>query len=300
MISLAKATKGSTQAIDYIMNDKGQAVELDRNLVMGENGQDILAEFREVQSLNTRCQNNTYTIVLSPDPSQNNFNYDELRELARDHMKNLGLEKHQYIAYVHNSTDEQHIHIIANRISLEGKAHSDNMIHKKAHMSAEKLAKDRGLHTAREVQSMKREMTAELRKEIRKTYTQCRNQSTSMEQFKDLMFDKGYKVNLSVTKQGKVQGFRIEDRQTGQSFKASEVGKDVRLADLDKRFKENKKTIETAKEILNTPKVANRLPNELVKQIPPSLNIAVDIALKVISYAKDIVQSLSRANGIGY
>lgn len=300
MISLAKATKGSTQAIDYIMNDKGQAVELDRNLVMGENGQDILSEFREVQSLNTRCQNNTYTIVLSPDPSQNNFNYDELRELARDHMKNLGLENHQYIAYVHNSTDEQHVHIIANRISLEGKAHSDNMIHKKAHQSAEKLAKERGLYTAKEVSSMKREMTADLRKEMRKTYTQCRNKSTSMEQFKNLMFDKGYKVNLSVTKQGKVQGFRIEDRQTGQSFKASEVGKDVRLADLDKKFKENKKTIETAKEILNTPRVANKLPNDLIKQIPPSLNMAVDIALKVISYAKDIVQSLSRGNGIGF
>ena len=300
MISLAKATKGSMQAIDYIMNDKGQAVELDRNLVMGENGQDILSEFREVQSLNTRCQNNTYTIVLSPDPSQNNFNYDELRELARDHMKNLGLENHQYIAYVHNSTDEQHIHIIANRISLEGKAHSDNMIHKKAHQSAEKLAKERGLYTAKEVSSMKREMTADLRKEMRKTYTQCRNKSTSMEQFKNLMFDKGYKVNLSVTKQGKVQGFRIEDRQTGQSFKASEVGKDVRLADLDKKFKENKKTIETAKEILNTPRVANKLPNDLIKQIPPSLNMAVDIALKVISYAKDIVQSLSRGNGIGF
>lgn len=300
MVSVANATKGSSQAIDYIMNDRGQAVELDRNYVMGENGQDILSEFREVQSLNTRCEKNTYSIVLSPDGAQREFSKEELLQLTRDHLKNLGLENNQYIAYVHNSTKNQHVHIIANRIDFEGKAHKDNLISKRAQESAEKLAKERGLYTAKEITQMKRDMTKDLRQEISKAYTQCRNQATSIEHFSDLMSNKGYDINLTINKQGNVQGFRIDERQTGQSFKASEIGKNVRIGDLNKKIEENRQMISQAKEVLQTPKIANKLPQEIKKQIPPSLNIAVDLAIKIVSYAKDIVQSLTRGHGIGF
>ena len=53
MVSKAKAVKGSAQAINYILNDKGQAQELGRNLVSGENGEEILAEMREIQAEKT-------------------------------------------------------------------------------------------------------------------------------------------------------------------------------------------------------------------------------------------------------
>ena len=49
MVRKAKAVKGSAQAINYILNDKGQAQELGRNLVRGENGEESLAERREIQ-----------------------------------------------------------------------------------------------------------------------------------------------------------------------------------------------------------------------------------------------------------
>ena len=300
MVSVANATKGSSQAIDYIMNDKGQAEELDRNFVMGENGQDILSEFREVQSLNTRCEKNTYSIVLSPDSSQLKFSNDELLKLTRDHLKNLGLENNQYIAYVHNSTKNQHVHIIANRIDFEGKAHKDNLISKRAQDSAEKLAKERGLYTAKEITQMKRDMTKDLRKEISKAYTQCRNQATSIEHFSDLMHNKGYEINITINKQGNVQGFRINERQTGHSFKASEIGKNLRIADLNKKIEENRQTINQAKEVLQTLKIANKLPKEIMKQVPPTLNVALDLAIKIVKYAKEIVQTLSKSKGIGY
>ncbi|MDM1514472.1 hypothetical protein, partial [Myroides odoratimimus] len=71
-------------------------------------------------------------------------------------------------------------------------------------------------------------------------------------------------------------------------------------ADLTKKIEENKQTIQQAKAILQTPKIANRLPQEIMKQVPPTLNVALDIAIKVIEYAKDLVQTLSRGHGIGY
>lgn len=59
MVSKGSATKGSAQAIDYIMNDKekGQALELDRNLISGNNGNEIIAEFREIQHHREEFQN---------------------------------------------------------------------------------------------------------------------------------------------------------------------------------------------------------------------------------------------------
>lgn len=298
MVGLAKATKGSTQAIDYIMNDKGEAVELTRNYVMGENGQEVLAEFREIQRLNTRCENNTYTLVLSPDASQSKLSQEELLKLTQDHLKNLGLEKHQYIAYVHHSTKSQHIHIIANRIGFDGKAHSDSNIHLKAHESADKLAKERGFHTAKEITQMKRAMTLDLRKEIHQAYTQCKNQSVSMDDFERLMSEKGYDVKMSINKQGKTQGFRINERQTGQSFKASEIGSNVRLADLIKSIETNRKTIEEAKKILKSPKVANKLPMDLMKQMPQNLTIPLNVAIEVVKIAKTITKEISRGYGM--
>lgn len=298
MVGLAKATKGSTQAIDYIMNDKGEAVELTRNYVMGENGQEVLAEFREIQRLNTRCENNTYTLVLSPDASQAKLSQEELLKLTQDHLKNLGLENHQYIAYVHNSTKSQHIHIIANRIGFDGKAHSDSNIHLKAHESADKLAKERGFHTAKEITQMKRAMTLDLRKEINQAYTQCKNQSVSMDDFERLMSEKGYDVKMSINKQGKTQGFRINERQTGQSFKASEIGSNVRLVDLTKSIETNRKTIEEAKKILQTPKIANKLPMDLIKQIPKNVTIPLNVALEVVKISKTITKTISRGYGM--
>jgi hypothetical protein len=290
MVSKANATKGSSQAIDYIMNDKGHAEELDRHMISGENGKEILAEMREVQNLNSRCQNNTYSIVLSPDASQTKFSNEELKELTQDHLKNLGLENHQYIAYVHNSTDNQHVHIIANRIDFEGKAHSDKMISLKAQESAQKLAQERGLFTAKEIQQMKQEPTKELRAQIRKDYNLCASQSKSFEQFESKMHDKGYNVNLTTNKQGEIQGFRIEDRQSGMDFKASEIGKEVRWNKLQENFKDNgikqetkdyaKSQVEQAFGEKNIPLSISDLTSKIENEIKKDMNLDTIIVSK--------------------
>ena len=112
------------------------------------------------------------------------------------------------------------------------------------------------------------------------------------------MSEKGYDVKMSLNKQGKIQGFRINERQTGQSFKASEISSNVRLADLNKSIETNKKTIEEAKKILQSPKVANKLPTDLMKQIPKSLPMPLNVAMEVIKIAKTITKEISRGYGM--
>lgn len=230
MVSKATATRGSSQAFDYLLDDKGQAQELDRNLITGDKGQELLAEFREVQAQNTNCINNTYSIVLSPS-NERSFTNDELRELGREHLKNLGfdLENTQYLMTVHRSTDQPHVHILANRIDMQGNAHKDNFIGKRAQRSAEQIAERLGLTTARDIQKNK-ELSFEpnikaIRKEIQQAFNQAK-QEPDFASFCSKMKSQGIEVREIHNSGGKLQGLRYVHSKSGADLKASEVGKE--------------------------------------------------------------------------
>jgi len=153
-------------------------------------------------------------------------------EYTKKHLKNLGLSEHQYIACVHENTKATHIHIIANRIGENGKAVSDSYIGYKAQHSAEKIAQEYGMKTAKEIRSEKvldRELNnlvnKELKAEIFKVHNHCVKNSKSFAQYKQSMYDRGYKVHETINRQGQLQGFKIESRQAGITFKASEINK---------------------------------------------------------------------------
>lgn len=230
MVSKATATRGSSQAFDYLLDDKGHAQELDRNLITGDKGQELLAEFREVQAQNTNCINNTYSIVLSPS-NERSFTNDELRELGREHLKNLGfeLDNTQYLMTVHRSTDQPHVHILANRIDMQGNAHKDNFIGKRAQRSAEQIAERLGLTTARDIQKNK-ELSFEpnikaIRKEIQQAFNQAK-QEPDFASFCSKMKSQGIEVREIHNSGGKLQGLRYVHSKSGADLKASEVGKE--------------------------------------------------------------------------
>lgn len=150
MVSKAKSIKCSKAAILYIMDDKGLAEEIHRNLLPGETAKEIFNELRLTQKTNTRCHKNTYSIVLSPS-KEVNFSKDKIEEITLKHMDNLGLKNNQWIAYLHKSTQVPHVHIIANRIGFDGIAHKDNYISKKAQTSAHNIALELKLTTARKI-----------------------------------------------------------------------------------------------------------------------------------------------------
>ncbi|HBZ8015052.1 TPA: relaxase/mobilization nuclease domain-containing protein, partial [Klebsiella pneumoniae] len=47
---------------------------------------------------------------------------EKWEEIAKDYLKemNIDIDKHQYICVRHNDTDKEHIHIVANRVGLDG------------------------------------------------------------------------------------------------------------------------------------------------------------------------------------
>lgn len=226
MVSKAKSVRGSSQAIDYILNDKGQAVELDRNGLVGTDGKEILRELRMVQQENASCYNNTITIVLSPDSKQGDYSAEELKIFLHKHLDNLGLKDHQWIATIHNSTDDKHIHIIANRIDAQGTALNDSFISRRAQDSAEKIAKEHGYTTAKEVSLDKKTRTKGLKKEIEKSIIQSKSKSKTFDEFCSHMRAFGFEVKPNYNSKGALFGMRIEGQ--GETFKLSDINRKLK------------------------------------------------------------------------
>lgn len=286
MISKAKGTKGSAAAIDYIMKEEKQSYELYRNDVIGQNEAEILSEFREVQAMNENGTNNAFSIVLSP----NNdvvHNQQELLRYTQDHLKNLGLENNQCIAYVHQNTKVTHVHIIANRIDEKGKALDDSYIGFKAQNSAEKIALENGIKTAKEVRQEKeisrtldKELNKDLKADIYKKHNISVKQSNTFSEYRQYMFDKGCRIEPTINEGGKLQGFRIHDKMSGLDFKASEIHKNCGMKSMIEKGVSFKGMTMQTEVLKGLAKEVVTKPVEVIKLLHPVLKVA-DIALKI-------------------
>lgn len=233
MVSKAKSIKGSVSSIEYIQNDKslGDALELDRNGIVSNNPNEIMKEFRLMQEANAKCEKNTISMVISPS-SEKPFTKAELREIGKKHLKHLGLDKNQYLMTLHQSTGKPHIHIIANRIDEMGKAVKDNFISLKSQDMSEKIAKEYGLATARDMKKVNDISLQPIKEDIKKAHQFSLKNSKTFDNYKDLMYSKGFEIKPTINKNNELQGFRIIDKQNGLNFKASEIGKNFGAKNL--------------------------------------------------------------------
>ena len=65
----------------------------------------------------------------------------------------MGLDNHQWVAVTHKDTDNRHIHIIANRISLYGEVYDTTFVSNRAARVAEEISREKGLIIAKEVKA---------------------------------------------------------------------------------------------------------------------------------------------------
>lgn len=270
MVSKAKSVKGSSAGIAYIQSDKelGDALELDRNGIVSNDSNEIMDEFKLLQEANAKCDKNTISMVISPS-DEKKFTIPELREIGVRHLKELGLDKNQYLMTLHQSTGKNHIHIIANRIDEKGKAVKDNFISLRSQSVSEKIAKEYGLSTAKDMKKVNEITLQPTKDEIRKAHVFSVQNSRNFNHYKDLMHSKGIEIKPTINKNGELQGFRLLHKQSGINFKASEIGKNFGVKDL----------------------IHNQI--KLPTLSPPLQQIAIKVS-------KMIVREASRGMGMGF
>ena len=239
MIGKVKSCIGGTALANYVMKD-AKGYELLRNNLSGETPTEILHEIKIIQDLNQKAQYKTLSLVLSPEKTEGQkLTNKELQEMTLDFLKELKIDtkNQQYLAFVHTEKEHKHIHIICNRVKDDGTLVSDNFIGKKAQWAAHRIAKERGLISAKErmIENLKNiEQGKDNKRAIKNKILEKHNlvmkiNPKSMEEYKHKMYDFGIKVIPTINRQGLIQGHRFLDLESGSDFKASEIHRKLGL-----------------------------------------------------------------------
>ncbi|SDE46991.1 relaxase/mobilization nuclease domain-containing protein [Cellulophaga baltica] len=285
MIGKGKSIAHTAASMKYGWNQEKDATVVLKQHLVGDNPKEISNEFKIIQQMNTKCEKNTISFVLSPTIEDGKKLTDKrLGEIAKEFIKEMKLTDHQAIAFVHKDKEHIHIHLYVNRIDFKGKAYADNFIGKRASFHAEKIARAMGLKTVKEVQNEKLHRLKHIRAEMKQLHdTVLRlEKPRSFEQYITKMKVKDVKVIPSINKANKLQGFRFEYK--GVNLKGSEVHRSMSGGKIGAELANNTPQY-MSKASVNT---VNILGKGLEMSVSLVASIAKSAVKKVISKGIDI------------
>ncbi|MDR1202171.1 MAG: relaxase/mobilization nuclease domain-containing protein [Tannerellaceae bacterium] len=242
MIGKGKAIAHGGNAIEYALREGKLDKIVGRNMIECDTPADILREFEMVNQHNYRCKNKymRYEIGISP-KDIDKLKYGDMIKIARIFANKMGLKNHQWIACTHKDTGKPHIHLIANRIGIDGKVFDTTFMSNRSAKITEEISRDMGLTIAKDVQKQKehqetyadptRQQTKEKLQKIA-YYELFKN--ASLEGFLHGLEKEGVGIEPVKNKQGKTYGIRFS--YEGQTFKASEIGREFGFRSLANNF----------------------------------------------------------------
>lgn len=272
---MGKSISHTGASMGYGWNEEKDAKVVYREHLAGDNPKEVTQEFKIIQSQNQRCKKNTMSFVLSPTIEDGTkLNDKRLTEITERFIKEIKLQERQAIAFVHRDKSHLHIHLYVNRIGFDGKTYKDNFIGKRSQLAAEKVARQMGLTTVREVQQQKLDRVKDVRAEIMQIHEKVITEMKpkDFDQYIKYMKQRNVEVIPSINKSNRLQGFRFEHK--GHNLKGSEVHRSMSMGRIAERIGFDKTVAQ---------KIAkdNSL-NLLGKTVGVSPNLGMAIAKKAI------------------
>ena len=142
MIAKAVKGKGFRGALEYdLTKEKGRVI--DTNMA-GEGPRELAAEFGEIRKLRPKLSKAVLHVSISAALGEK-LTDKQWRDIASTYLVGMGLEKNQYLVTRHTDTEHEHIHILANRIRLDGSVTSDSLDFKRQEVLMRKIELEYGL-----------------------------------------------------------------------------------------------------------------------------------------------------------
>jgi hypothetical protein len=212
----------------------------------------IYEEMKVVSDYNTWCRNKFLRIEIGIAPQdEKRLPVSELMGIAHLFAKRMGLDNHQWVAVTHKDTDNRHIHIIANRISLYGEVYDTTFVSNRAARVAEEISREKGLTIAKEVKAERKHQKEKSNPTREQTKQQVQKicyalldkyKGTGITGHSMFLYELN-KNNIAIermkNKQGMVYGLKFS--YCGQTFKASEIGREFGYRSLQKNFEATNK-----------------------------------------------------------
>lgn len=155
---IAKNIKGKSfkGCVSYVMNDTAKLLEAEG--VLTSSKQDIIRSFAMQRSGRKEIKQPVGHIPLSFAPEdKDRMTNDFMVQLAKEYMEEMGIKNTQYIIVRHHNTDNEHIHIVYNRIDNNLKLISVNHDYKRNIKVCKKLKDKHGLTYGKDKERVKRE-----------------------------------------------------------------------------------------------------------------------------------------------
>ena len=252
MIGKCKAIAHGSTALDYIFREGKLGYRLAFHNLCSREPKTIYEEMKVVSDYNSRCRNKFLRIEIGIAPQdEKKLPVSELMRIAHLFTKRMGLDNYQWVAVTHKDTDNMHIHIIANRISLYGKVYDTTFVSNRAARVAEEISREKGLTIAKEIKAERKYQKAKVsqtREQAKKVVQQIcyaqldKYKGTGVTGYSMFLYElnkNGITIERLKNKQGKVYGLKFS--YAGQSFKASEIGREFGYRSLQKNFEPTNK-----------------------------------------------------------
>jgi Relaxase/Mobilisation nuclease domain len=196
----------------------------------------IAAEFNAAWALNQRASTPVYHLSISLDREES-LCQEAWCSIADRYMAEMNFIDNQYLVVQHHDQLHQHIHILANRIDLNGKAISDGWSKRRTEMILRRMEQDFDLrqipcswHTpdltpAAHYHKSRRQLVLanQAIKPLQLLIDKAIASSTSISSFQLLLQSQGIEVRLRLNALKQVVG--ISYRRDEVSFKGSQLGR---------------------------------------------------------------------------
>ena len=252
MTGKCKAIAHGSNALEYIFREGKLGNRLAFHNLCSREPKAIYEEMKVVSDYNTRCRNKFLRIEIGIAPQdEKKLSVSELMRIAHLFANQMGLDNHQWVAVTHKDTDNRHIHIIANRISLYGEVYDTTFVSNRAARVAEEISRSKGLTIAKEVKAERKYQKAKVsptREQTKKEVQQIcyslldKYKGTGITGHSMFLYELN-KNNIIIermkNKQDKVYGLKFS--YCDQTFKASEIGREFGYRSLQKNFEPTEK-----------------------------------------------------------
>ena len=317
MIGKCKAIAHGNTALDYIFREGKLGSRLAFHNLCSREPKAIYEEMKVVSDYNSRCRNKFLRIEIGIAPQdEKRLPVSELMGIAHLFAKRMGLDNHQWLAVTHKDTDNRHIHIIANRISLYGEVYDTTFVSNKAARVAEEISREKNLTIAKEIKAEKKYQKAKVsltREQTKKEVQQIcyslldKYKGTGITGHSMFLYElnkNGIIIERMKNKQGNVYGLKFS--YAGQSFKASEIGREFGYRSLQKNFEStNKEELKILRQTVQESTEKNEQPNADYQLVPKSRStVSRDYAIPqvqnsigavadtIVSAADEVVEGL--------
>lgn len=239
---IAKNIKGKSfkGCVSYVMNDTARL--LDAEGVLAGTKQDIIRSFAMQRSGRKEIKQPVGHIPLSFAPEdKGRMTNDFMVQLAKEYMQEMGIKDTQYIIVRHHNADNEHIHIVYNRIDNNLKLISVNHDYKRNIKVCKKLKDKHRLTYGKDKERVKREKLRNpdkvkyyIHDTIKSVLPSCKNPANLRFSLEKYGIEIDYKFKRG---SNEIQG--VSFRYENVAFKGSDIYRKFSFGNLKKEFQKN-------------------------------------------------------------